>query len=165
MYRLIGADGREYGPVDADQVRRWILEGRAVAASRARLEGASEWKPLAQFSEFSDPLARGSTRAPIYVPLRRTSSYAVAGLVLGLLSFAGFCCFYGIPFNLLGLIFSVLGLSQAQRYPEIYEGKGIAIAGLVLSILSLLAMGALFLWMALGQPLREPRFHWHRFST
>jgi len=27
MYKIIGADGREYGPITADQLRQWIREG------------------------------------------------------------------------------------------------------------------------------------------
>ena len=30
-YRIIGADLREYGPVDVEEIREWINEGRADA--------------------------------------------------------------------------------------------------------------------------------------
>ena len=61
------------------------------------------------------------------------------GLVCGILAWVLFCCCCdGFPFNLLGLIFSLIGLSQINRHPELYEGRGAAIAGLVLSIFSLL---------------------------
>jgi hypothetical protein len=46
MYKIIGADGREYGPVTADQLRNWIAEGRATAQTRAQAEGSAQWKPL-----------------------------------------------------------------------------------------------------------------------
>ena len=36
MYFLIGADGREYGPFTAEQVRDWVAQGRANAHSRLR---------------------------------------------------------------------------------------------------------------------------------
>jgi hypothetical protein len=36
MYRIIGADQKEYGPVTQDQICQWIAEGRANAHSRAR---------------------------------------------------------------------------------------------------------------------------------
>ena len=29
MFNIIGADGKQYGPVTADQVRQWVREGRA----------------------------------------------------------------------------------------------------------------------------------------
>ena len=53
MYRIIGADGREYGPIPADQVRQWIAEGRANALTRAQTEGSTEWKALCDIAEFS----------------------------------------------------------------------------------------------------------------
>jgi len=44
MYRMIGADGREYGPVTADQLREWIAEGRVDAQTKALVEGLGEGK-------------------------------------------------------------------------------------------------------------------------
>src|SRR5215472_941173 len=52
MYRIIGADDREYGPVTADQLRQWIAEGRANAQTKVLVEGATEWKPLGTLPEF-----------------------------------------------------------------------------------------------------------------
>jgi uncharacterized membrane protein len=57
MYRIIGADQKEYGPVSADQVRQWIAEGRASGASLVRPEGATEWQPLSVFADFAGALA------------------------------------------------------------------------------------------------------------
>jgi hypothetical protein len=62
MYQVIGRDGLEYGPVDADGLRRWILEGRVTAASRARVVGTDEWKTLGDFAEFAAAL--GQAAAP-----------------------------------------------------------------------------------------------------
>jgi hypothetical protein len=57
MYRIIGADGREYGPISTDQLRQWIRQGRANAHTKIRIEGASEWKTLSEFPEFGDALS------------------------------------------------------------------------------------------------------------
>lgn len=59
MYRIIGADGREYGPVSADQLRKWIAEGRANAHTRVRREGGGEWKTLCELPEFSAAFSGG----------------------------------------------------------------------------------------------------------
>src|SRR5216117_1139373 len=56
MYKIIGADQREYEPVPVEQVRKWIAEGRANAQTKAWSEGSSEWKTLADFPEFADLL-------------------------------------------------------------------------------------------------------------
>jgi hypothetical protein len=39
MYKIIGADGKEYGPITADQLRAWIVEGRANAQTKVLMEG------------------------------------------------------------------------------------------------------------------------------
>ena len=56
MYKIIGNDGQEYGPVTADQIRAWIAAGRANAQSKAQLEGSTDWKPLSDFPEFAEAL-------------------------------------------------------------------------------------------------------------
>ena len=57
MHRIIGADQKEYGPVPAEQVRRWIAEGRADGQTRARADDGGNWKPLSDFPEFAEAVA------------------------------------------------------------------------------------------------------------
>jgi len=57
MYKIIGIDGRQYGPVTADQVKEWIAAGRANAQTKAQLEGEADWRPLSAFVEFAEALA------------------------------------------------------------------------------------------------------------
>jgi len=143
MYKIIGADGREYGPISAEQLRQWIVEGRANAQTRAVAEGAVEWQPLGAFPEFSHLFAPAAAPAVLsrIAPARQTNSLAVTGMILGILSVTcGLCC-YGLPFNLLGLVFSIIALAQIKNHPQLYEGKGMAIAGLILCLLSLVLAG------------------------
>ena len=56
MFKILGADGREYGPVAIDQIKKWIAEGRANRETMAQQTGDSNWKPLGQFAEFADVL-------------------------------------------------------------------------------------------------------------
>lgn len=57
MFTIIGADGREYGPVSADQVKAWVAAGRANGQTRARAADSTEWKPLADHPEFAGVFA------------------------------------------------------------------------------------------------------------
>jgi hypothetical protein len=142
MYRIIGADGKEYGPFSTDQLRQWIVEGRANATTQVLAEGAAEWKKLGSLPEFAFSFGAGTARPGTpgvltSLPVRHTNGFATAGLVLGIVSVTlGLCC-YGLPFNILALVFSLIALSQIKNNPQ-QNGKGLAIAGLVLSILSML---------------------------
>jgi hypothetical protein len=64
MYKIIGADRVEYGPVTADRIQQWIAEGRANARTLARSEGTGEWRPLAEFAEFNEMLKAQAAVAP-----------------------------------------------------------------------------------------------------
>ena len=57
MYKIIGADGKEYGPVTTEQLRQWITEGRANAQTHVQSEGGTEWKPLGTLPEFAGVFA------------------------------------------------------------------------------------------------------------
>jgi uncharacterized membrane protein len=65
MYRIIGADGNEYGPVSAEQVRAWITEGRANHTTRIRMEASAEWKTLGELPEFASAFAPPSAPPPL----------------------------------------------------------------------------------------------------
>jgi hypothetical protein len=60
MFTIIGGDGKEYGPVTVEQIKAWIVAGRANGQTKVRREGSTEWKPLAEYAEF----ASGPTGAP-----------------------------------------------------------------------------------------------------
>lgn len=64
MFKIIGADGKEYGPISGDQIRQWIREGRANAQTRIQLEGRDDWTTLGEFSEFEDVLGRKPEAIP-----------------------------------------------------------------------------------------------------
>ena len=64
MYRIIGGDGNEYGPVSAEVLRRWIAERRVNGQTRTRLEGATEWKNLGDFPELAAGLTTGTGAPP-----------------------------------------------------------------------------------------------------
>jgi hypothetical protein len=157
LYQIVGADGRQYGPVSGEQLRQWIAEGRANAQTQAFGEGAAEWKPLGALPEFAGlfaPPVPPTIRPPVSGPIRKTNACAMAGLIFGVLAF--FCCCKFL-FGVLGIIFSLIGLSQINRHPEFYEGRGPAIIGLVVSILSLLFAAVLIL---IAVATGNFHFHW-----
>ena len=57
MYSIIGGDSKTYGPVTADEVHRWIREGRADERTKVKEEGSTEWRELGNISTFFPALA------------------------------------------------------------------------------------------------------------
>lgn len=56
QYFIIGGDGKQYGPVTEDDLRKWIAEGRLNASSTAKAESDAEWRTLNTFPEFAAAL-------------------------------------------------------------------------------------------------------------
>lgn len=142
MYKIVGADGRPYGPVSAEDLRRWIAEGRANAHTQTLAAGATEWKPLGTLPEFAGHFGMQVPHAIAPVTgshVRSTNGFALWGMILGIVAIVCcLCCCLNVPFGALGLIFSIIGLLQINDRPDIYEGRSMAIVGIVLSSLALL---------------------------
>ena len=78
MYKIIGGDGQEYGPVTEQELRQWIVQGRANVQTLVLREGASDWQPLSSIPEFAAYL--GQPHIPAATPpatsLRPTTDQA-----------------------------------------------------------------------------------------
>ena len=46
MFKIRGADGKEYGPATAEQMRQWLAQNRVNANTLVQMEGAASWQPL-----------------------------------------------------------------------------------------------------------------------
>jgi hypothetical protein len=70
MYKIIGADGKEYGPVSTEQLRQWLTEGRVNNQTRVLAEGGTPptAPPLSSIkfspSNSDQTAARESVRGP-----------------------------------------------------------------------------------------------------
>jgi len=165
MYKIIGTDGKQYGPVTADQLRQWLTQGRVDARTYTLAEGATEWKPLGTLPEFAAQFQ--AQHPPIIGALKpaaaitgippKTNGFATTGLVFGILSVVLCCC--GFPFGILGIVFSAVALYQIRENPSRYEGSGQALAGLILSILSLIINGILLVVQLAMNPGSQSTFN------
>lgn len=104
MYRIIGVDGQQYGPVSAEQIRRWLGENRLNAQSLAQLEGTQDWKPLATFPEFATDVKVPPALNP--APALTSTAHPRAGSKIA----AGIC---GILLGSLGVHKFILGYTGA----------------------------------------------------
>ena len=167
MYRVVGADRREYGPVSRETILEWIAQGRANSQTIAKFEDGP-WKPLGTFDEFKTalgvtgvPPALGTTplagatpsgpgttspAQPIYTSpppysgvgsQRETNVCSVIGLVVPLV-----CCCCPFIAPVIGIVFSLIGLSQIRANPNKYStsdalpkiGLAVAIVILILHV-------------------------------
>lgn len=128
MYRVLGADGKEYGPVNGELLRRWITEGRANAQTKVLSEGSAEWQTLASVPEFEAAFPAASAALPLAASPGevKTSGMAIASLVLGILGLCGITA-------LVGLILGIVSLVKINRSGGRLSGQGLAIAGICVS--------------------------------
>jgi TM2 domain-containing membrane protein YozV len=105
MYKIIGADGRPYGPIPLEQMRHWISENRVNAQTLVQPEGAQEWKPLASFPELAAevrsappsagvPPAIGVLSSTVAVRASNKIPAGVCGILLGSLGIHKFILGY-----------------------------------------------------------------------
>jgi hypothetical protein len=121
IYTIIGGDQKEYGSVTADDLRKWIADGRLNAQSLAKEENDTEWRPLSAFPEFADVLATGSAPPPpLAAPVagagggRDAALQLVKGPVIGLKVTA----ILGLVMVVVGLVVNVMTLNGFRIGPQ-----------------------------------------------
>ena len=140
MFNIIGADGKQYGPVSTDQIRQWIREGRANGASQLQPVGGAEWKPAASVPELADVLSGAAAPPQLSPPNIHAASRAsnkiaagICGILLGgmgihkfILGYTGAgltmllvniltCGIGGIVMHIIGIIEGILYLTKSDE--------------------------------------------------
>lgn len=131
-------DGQQRGPVTEGEMRALLRNGEVLPGSLVWREGMEGWRPAAETELRNQPVEHA---IPMEYAEPRTSGWAIASLVLGLL---GLCCgcMSGIP----GIACGHFALYQIRKEPHLYGGKNIAIAGLIISYLTTLANIGFSVW-------------------
>lgn len=140
MYKIIGADGKEYGPISAEQLRQWINQGRVNNSTKVKGETDSDWQTLGTLPDFAStlanpppPLSAGPAATTTAAP--KTSALAISSLVLGILGL--FTCGFTA---LIGLILGIIGFTKIKKSQGRLSGSGLAIAGIVVSAIFVLML-------------------------
>lgn len=156
MFKVLGGDGKEYGPVSADALRQWVQQGRANAQTPIKPEGGTDWAAMSSFPEFAQifaPPPPGMTAAVGGSPVgdKPTSKLAIWSLVMGILGFAS-CGFTAILTAPLGLIFGFKGMSGIKKSEGQLKGHGVALAGTIVSGASFMMLFVMFIFAAMLLP-------------
>ena len=127
-FHFIAGDGKQYGPYSAEQMRKFVGQNRLTAKSQVSADGGP-WQPASSYPELavSDASAPASGMVGATLPTTpkpaqgaSTNGMAIAGMICGILSLPMLCCCYGLPFNILGVIFSKIGL----KWKGVIRGRG-----------------------------------------
>ena len=91
-YKIIGADGKEYGPVALPDMEQWINEGRITGATQVARSDREGWSRAANFPELGvkdhagpTPVAAASAADPVLEKQLKNGAswfYWIAGLSL-----------------------------------------------------------------------------------
>src|SRR5574341_669048 len=153
MFKIIGADQQQYGPVSAEQIRQWVAQGRANAQTLIQAEGSMEWKPLASHPEFADlggpPPISGAFATPGPSGFGATRPEIPSYLVPAILTTV--CCC--LPFGIVAIVYAaqvkskinagdIAGAKESSRKAQMWTWIAIG-TGIVVVMAELIAYFAL----------------------
>ena len=132
-YKIIGEDKKEYGPVELEEIREWIKEGRADADTLVCGVDDNQWIKLRDLRDVAGILPKTVTAPP-----RGTLqiNYLVPAILCTL-----FCC---LPFGIAGILFAVQANSKVQQGDidgaavAVSKAKLMCILSFVLGLISLI---------------------------
>ena len=136
MYKIIGADGKEYGPVSVEQIRQWAAAGRINAQTLIQPEGSTDWKAAANYPDLLPPAApplppNFTTAKPPGADKKITAG--ICGILLGSLGVHKFilgytseavtmllvtvltCGIGGVVMHIIGLIEGIIYLTKSDE--------------------------------------------------
>ena len=122
MYKIIGADGKEYGPISIEQMRDWMRQGRVSLQTQVRPEAGGDWRPLSTYPELNPATSLPPLPPPSFSDQASKKIPAgVCGLILGSLGIHKFILGYttsGVIMLLVTIVggFLTCGLSSIVMY-------------------------------------------------
>jgi len=144
-YKIIGADGKEYGPVALSELQKWVGEGRITGATQVSRSDQQGWSTATSFPELGvrdstgpAPGAAPSAADPVLEKQLKGGGswfYWIAGLTLvnSVMALSG----SGTRF--------ILGLGITQMFDELAQGMGSG-AGLAVAVVLDLLAAAVFVF-------------------
>jgi hypothetical protein len=136
---MIGGDGKTYGPIGLEDLKKWVAQGRVNVQTQVQAEGSPEWKAAREIPELAPLFQAGTPAGSLPPPISSIASaapeggLAITSLVLGILSLVCLGILAGIP----AIICGHIARSRAKQQPAQYGGAGQALAGLILGYVSI----------------------------
>jgi hypothetical protein len=138
MYKILGSDGNEYGPVSAKQVKHWIAENRVDQKTPVFPDGAADWVFLESLPEFKAVFALpppGRIRSEGGGGLNAVIPYKnVRALVAYYFAVFSVIPILGMPLGFIGMALGISGLRFQRQHPQaggkVHAWIGIVLGGL-----------------------------------
>ncbi len=144
MFNIIGADGKQYGPVAAEQIRQWVREGRANGTSRIQAVDGTIWQTLAMTPEFADlfnspapPPAMNPPRTDLAARASNKIPAGICGILLGGLGVHKFILGYtntGVLMLVVSVVGTLIGFFTCITF---FAATAMSIIGLIEGIIYL----------------------------
>lgn len=162
-YIIIGANGKQYGPMNLETLKSLVRDERVGAETQVWDSTTREWHDaqlIEELSEFfPEEVAEAGTESegapePVAYAEPHTSNLAIAAMWCGIVAVPTFCC-VGWILGLLGVILGFVARGEIKKYG--YEGSTYANVGIICGLVSL-ALSAILVGMfsqALLQVIEE----------
>lgn len=168
MQYHVGRDGHQFGMFTEEEIGQGLQSGRFLTSDLVWREGMPQWKPLIEVFGFaaaavlSAPMVSVSHGGPIptsYPPphgayphvgvgVMPMSGLAIGSMVVGIISlFSLFACPVGLVLGLPGVICGHMGLAQIRSSGNQMQGRGMAIAGLIMNYVAIAIGVAILLFV------------------
>ena len=167
-------NGTKYGPIELEQLRQWIAEGRVTATDLVWTEGMPSWLPAASATELAGAVPAGGAAPVQSAPVAAQPYYggavlpnapgAAAGMVCGIVGTALACICVG---SIVSIILGIVAIQQSRKARDLiamnplsYGGRGMATAGLVLGIISIClgVISTIYLLVVIGSVASAVRY-------
>jgi hypothetical protein len=145
MYKILGSDGNEYGPVSAEQVKKWIMENRVEKKTPVMPEGGMDWVFLGSLPEFAAAFMPPSAVPPPIPSSAKASKSGVSfNQVIPFKNVRALVAYYlgvfsvippvGALLGIPALVLGISGLRFRRRNPDagggVHAWIGIVLGGL-----------------------------------
>jgi uncharacterized RDD family membrane protein YckC len=121
-YKIIGGDGREYGPVTLEELKSWIRDGRVGRQTHVWRSDLNSWLPASQYQELQSDIAPLQSSASggegEFEPVGfwpRVAAYILDQLILGVV---GYIIFPAPPSNITSIpeMMTLMGPRMAYSF-------------------------------------------------
>jgi hypothetical protein len=147
MYKIIGADGKEYGPITAEQLRQWMTEGRVSAQTQVLPEGAAQWTTMGQLPEFAGTAPGPVPTISVQPTFQPAGADQVNGPATGLIVVAvlgAIAQVASLVLNLAGTSFMASSRMPREAWANMFSGTlGVVSSALGIVVSAVILLGAI----------------------